>query len=65
MAYWIDEQSSSIPKGLAFRVDENDDTHYFLAATEEMTVTLLIGKLRLFGQRMAVMNDLSLETFSA
>lgn len=63
VAYWIDEESSAIPKGLAFRIDSDDDTHFFLAAIEEMTVTQLIDKLRMFGQRMAVMNDLPLETF--
>lgn len=65
VAYWIDEENKAIPKGLAFRIDENDDTHYFLAAIEDMTVSQLISKLRLFGQRMAIMNDLPLETFKA
>lgn len=63
VAYWIDKESSSIPEGLAFRVDEGDDTHYFLAAIKEMTVTQLIEKLRVFGQRMAIMNDLPLEAY--
>jgi len=63
VAYWIDEDSRAIPNGLAFRIDKDDETHYFLAATEEMTVTQLIEKLRMFGQRMAVMNDLPLEAF--
>jgi len=65
VAYWIDENSRAIPMGLAFRIDEDDDTHYFLAAIEEMTVSQLIDKLRMFGQRMAIMNDLPLETFKS
>jgi hypothetical protein len=65
VAYWIDEDSKSIPNGLAFRVDEDDETHYFLAAIEEMTVTQLISKLRMFAHRMTIMNDLTLETFKA
>lgn len=63
MAYWIDEESRAIPKGLAFRVDEDYEAHYFLAVIEEMTATQLIAKLRMFGQRMAIMNDFPLEAF--
>ncbi|ROS05571.1 hypothetical protein EDC56_1108 [Sinobacterium caligoides] len=65
VAYWIDEDSPMIPSKLAFRVDQDNDTHYFLAVIEEMTVTQLIEKLRAFGQRMAIMDDLTLETFKA
>lgn len=65
VAYWIDEENNAIPEGLAFKVDKSDATHYFLVATENMTVTQLISKLRMFGQRMAIMNDLPLETFKA
>lgn len=65
VAYWIDEESCVIPVGLAFKVDPDDDTHYFLAVIEEMTITQLICKLQMFGQRMAVMDSLALETFKA
>lgn len=63
IAYWINEESQTIPNGLKFEVDERDSEHYLLTVTKEMTVTQLISKLKFVGQRLAVMNDLPLEVF--
>lgn len=63
VAYWILENSESIPKGLGFEVDPDNSEHYFLVVTEKMLVTQLIEKLTFISQRMAVMNDLSLEVY--
>lgn len=64
VAYWIDKEICVIPAGQAFKVDP-DDTHYFLAAIEEMIITQLIIKLQMVGQRMAVMDSLASETCKA
>lgn len=65
VAYWIDKEICVIPAGLVFKVDPDDDTHYFLAAIEEMIITQLIIKLQMVGQRMAVMDSLASETCKA
>ncbi|WP_444896121.1 hypothetical protein [Microbulbifer sp. SSSA005] len=63
VAYWILEDSTSIPKGLGFEVDPNNSEHFFLVVTEKMLVSQLIEKLNLISQRMAIMNDLDLEAY--
>lgn len=63
VAYWILENSRSIPEGLSFEVDPNNHEHYLLIVTERMLVTQLIEKLTFISQRMAVMRDLELEAY--
>lgn len=63
VAYWILEDSSAIPKGLAFERDPKNDEHYLLVVTEKMLITQLIEKLRFIAQRMAVMTGLDLEAY--
>lgn len=54
--YWILSEAD-IPKGLAFKKDEGNSGHYFLAVTERMKVEQLVEKLRFVAYRMSVMKE--------
>lgn len=62
-AYWILENSSSIPDDMEFVQDPDNAEHYLLTITKDMTISCLVSKLKWISQRMAVMNDLSLEAY--
>lgn len=62
-AYWILEDSESIPEGMAFVQDPDNPEHYLLAVTRDMKITDLISKLKWISQRMAVMSGLTLEAY--
>lgn len=62
-AYWIFEDSKSIPSGMAFRQDPNNPEHYFLVVTERMKITTLVINLKMIAHRMSIMKGLTLEVY--
>lgn len=54
--YWVLEKAD-IPSELKFVVDKEDSRHYFLTATEKMTVDSLVKKLKWVADRMSVIKD--------
>lgn len=62
-AYWILEDSSAIPEDMEFVQDPDNPEHYLLTITRDMKITDLVFKLRWIAQRVAVMNDLTLEAY--
>lgn len=50
-------EKSGIPPGLAFVVDNDNPRHYFLTATEQMTVEQLVAKLKMLAHRMSVIKN--------
>ena len=62
-AYWILENSESIPKDMAFVQDPDNPEHYLLTITKDMPISDLVRKLQWISQHMTVMNDLTLEAY--
>ncbi len=63
MAYWILEGNPCIPQDMKFVKDPKSEGHYLLTITKSMTINQLVEKLRWISQRMAIMNDLTLEAY--
>ena len=63
MDYWILENNQCIPDDMEFVQDPNNSEHYLLTVTKDMTIKQLVDKLTWIAQRMAVMNDLTLEAY--
>ena len=63
VAYWILEDSKTIPEDMAFVQDPKNDEHYLLVITKDMKITTLVEKLTWISQRMAVINGLQLEAY--
>lgn len=62
-AYWILEDNKAIPPAMEFIQDPDNPDHYLLTITEDMTISTLVEKLTFIAQRVAVMNDLTLEAY--
>jgi hypothetical protein len=56
VSWWI-LSKCDMPSGLEFIPDPKDNSHYFLAVTERMHITVLVGKLQRIAYHMSVMKD--------
>lgn len=59
VAFWILE-SREIPDGMAFVKDPKNNSHYFLAVTKRMHISMLVRHLKMISHAMSVIKDLSL-----
>lgn len=56
VSWWILSEFP-VPGGLEFVPDPKDNSHYFLAVTERMHITVLVGKLKRIAYHMTIMKD--------